>query len=367
MKEKKYIIYALAIVFLHILSIMFVVFFHDSGCNFYTQIIAILSLLIFLNIHLGCLFYKHSCQVKNSLAQVSLSKDLFKSVVEMMQKDIADLDRTARERREMQYKLYYFHRMEMLSRLAGGLAHEFNNLLTPILLFCGIAKEGLSENKRLLKMLDSVSENCLRGKELINKIHFFADNAGNCNKTDICCYDFVADMIDCAKNKIPEITVIDNRVDNCNCILFLDKDMFFEAVENILDNAVNAVEDRYGKRDQGEFSICIERKRLFSDKPCDSGNSIVAGLYLAVEIKDNGIGIRKEEIGFIFDPLFTARDVGAGYGMGAAVSMAIIMEHEGYIEVDSEGENRGATFRIWLPLKEQLLKTGGKDEISAGN
>jgi signal transduction histidine kinase len=84
----------------------------------------------------------------------------------------------------------------------------------------------------------------------------------------------------------------------------------------------------------------------------------VAGPWLEISFKDTGVGISKEHLGRVFEPFFTTKDIGKGTGLGLAVSMGIVQKHNGDLRVDSAGANRGSTFYLILPIKNNGIARG---------
>jgi two-component system, cell cycle sensor histidine kinase and response regulator CckA len=246
------------------------------------------------------------------------------------------------KRRKMEQELARARRLESMGILAGGLAHDYNNLLSMILGNISLAKDEIGPCGRMTGFLDDAEEATLKAKDLTHRLMTLSKGSGAYKKLRS-----VQDSLEICAGEIP-------RFSNCVCNIKIEKDLWPAehdsgqlkyAIRNVLKNGVEAMPDGGALSLKAE-NVVVQRGHGVSGLPGNSGE------YLKVSISDHGRGIRKADLAKIFDPYFSTKEMGArkGMGLGLAIAHAIVDKHDGHIAVNSELET-GTTVQIYLPAR----------------
>lgn len=227
-------------------------------------------------------------------------------------------------------------KLQALGELTGGVAHEFNNILTPILGYVQVLKDKI-DDKELIKYLDMIEESAKDGAKIVKRIQEFSSKKNkSIEYVDI--DKAIIHSVEITKPKWAyEAQVEDKKID---VLLNLKSGAFVEGIVtevrevfvNLISNAVDAMPNG------GRIDI----------------NSYNEDKYVVIKVKDNGIGMSKEILSRIFEPFFTTKNE-RGNGLGLHIVYNIITSMDGTIEVESK-ENYGSEFTIKLPIKEITVK-----------
>ncbi|MBN1971614.1 MAG: response regulator [Candidatus Delongbacteria bacterium] len=242
----------------------------------------------------------------------------------------------------LEEQLKHSQKMEAIGTLAGGIAHDINNILTIIYGSSYILLRTLGEGKVRNKIQD-IYEAADRMKKLVKRILTFSHkNENNMNSCQISIY--VKETIKLLKSTLPKNIIIRRNIDS-NSIAYIDPSEIQQIVMNLCTNSIYAMKDI-----QGELSISLV------DVNWNNLNShlhliLKKSNYVLLSIEDNGKGIAKENLTRIFDPYFTTKGKD-GTGLGLSMVHGIVKSYDGHIEVVSE-EDKGTTFKIYLPIAEE--------------
>jgi len=257
--------------------------------------------------------------------------------------------RNVTARREAEVMAARSERVESLGRVAGGVAHDINNLLFPLFLSLDEAMmdlQDLEQTEKVKNILDRTFDALSVGiniKDVVQNIMVFSHD-GSTEISDLDTFQLFNDIWRLAKLCIPSSITVETNFTPDKSVLRATSTAISQVVVNLISNAVDAVDAV-----KGNISISTEivegAKRqqplLFSIDE-DKG-------YLMLTISDNGIGIPSDVLDKIFDPFFTTKDVGEGSGIGMSQVSQIIKGLDGALDVrSSEGE--GTTFDVYLPL-----------------
>lgn len=228
-------------------------------------------------------------------------------------------------------------RLESVGTLAGGIAHDYNNLLTIIMGNISLAKMAVSPDDETFHRLKEAEDACEKTKELTQQLLSFAQDGQHFRKV----VSLKRIIIYAAQFALENSDV--------KCIFFISKNLFKAKVDErqirkvLSDIVVNA---REGMLSEGSIVIRAENISLAE------GNAIAleSGGYIRISIEDTGRGIPDENLPKIFDPYFTTKEVGSRKGMGLSLSLCrtIMKRHSGCIEVQSALDS-GTVFHIYLP------------------
>jgi two-component system, cell cycle sensor histidine kinase and response regulator CckA len=254
-------------------------------------------------------------------------------------------------------------RLESLGTLASGIAHDLNNVLTPII---GIVQllplkvPNLDERtKHLLQLLD---ESAHRGANLVKQILSFSSGLeGKPTSTQVS--HLLVEIKKIIRQSFPE---------NIELLIDLPSDLWLIAADATLLHQVFmnlCVNARDAMPNGGNLSITAENLVIDENHICTHLDAQI-GAYLVVTIADTGMGIAPQIVDNIFDPFFTTKDIGKGTGLGLSTVMGIVKSHHGFIDVYSEVGN-GSRFKVYLPATniaetERLLQAKpllGQDEL----
>ncbi|HEX3048230.1 MAG TPA: PAS domain S-box protein [Bacillota bacterium] len=257
--------------------------------------------------------------------------------------DITEKQKTERE-------LLRAEKLESLGILAGGIAHDFNNLLAAILSNIQLAQLKYKKNEEIGKYLQESVNSTRRASELTRQLLTFSKGGPPVKKTAS-----LAELIhDTAKfalrgSHVKVVCDIDERL----WPVEVDTGQISQVIHNLVINAKQAMPQG------GIITITTENVVIGSEHHYQPGN------YVRIMVKDQGVGIPKENLLKIFDPFFTTKKEGNGLGLASAYS--IIKQHDGYLEVESE-VSVGTTFFIYLPaLAEISIGPEVQNEVAVAN
>ena len=232
-------------------------------------------------------------------------------------------------------------RLESLGTLAGGIAHDLNNVLAPILMAITLLKMKVNDEggMRLLTLLE---QNAERGAQLVR--HVLAFGRGAEGSRVVLQPLLVARGIEqIVKDTFPKNVRLELRCDSQPWTFLGDPNQVHQVLLNLCVNARDAMPSG------GKITLRIKNEMI--DQTFASMNrGAMPGPYVEISIADTGVGMAPEVRDRIFEPFFTTKDVGKGTGLGLSTSLGIIQGHGGFIGVSSSSGN-GSTFRVYLPAQ----------------
>ncbi|MDR3578495.1 MAG: PAS domain-containing protein [Oryzomonas sp.] len=276
--------------------------------------------------------------------------------------DITDKAVAEKEKATLEAQLRQAQKMESIGRLAGGVAHDFNNMLTVIFGHVQLALMNANLTSPLHTSLEEIHKAAERSAGLTRQLLAFARKqiiapiSLDLNET-------VGGMFKMLQRLIGEDMHITWHPANDLWPVRMDPSQIDQILVNLCINARDAIYD-VGK-------ITIETGNWVFDKDyCATHLGFLPGEYVRLVVSDNGRGMDKETLSHIFEPFFTTKDSGKGTGLGLATVYGIVKQNQGFINVYSE-PNQGTTFTIYLPRHEgnagQADKHGTKESLSRGN
>jgi signal transduction histidine kinase/CheY-like chemotaxis protein len=256
------------------------------------------------------------------------------------------LNETSEQLRKKEAELYHSHKLKMIGTLAGGIAHDINNLLTPILGYSELLLMQVPEDSDYHEEVEEIYKASQRGKDLIEQILLFSRKDNGIIKMEpIDINEVTKETIKLLKAIVPKnVQIKQDLQENCGYVK-ANFTQLHQVIFNLCTNAYQAIKDNKG---------FIEISLKVSKDAIDYGKD-----YAELVIRDSGCGMDEETKSRIFDPFFTTKDIGEGTGLGLFVVQSIIDKYEGTISVESK-KGEGSTFKVYLPiLKEQ---TGNRVE-----
>ncbi len=237
-------------------------------------------------------------------------------------------------------------KLEALGTLAGGVAHDFNNILAAIVGFTEMAQDAAPSGSDQARHLDRVLQAALRGKTLSERILTFS-RGGARTSTVFLVEPVVEEVLALLTASLRPGIVLERRFEAPDAKLRGDPTQFFEAVVNLCTNALQAMPEG------GVLGVALLRQRITSTKVL-SHSQVNPGDYLTLIVTDQGTGIAPDVMERLFEPFFTTR-AGTGTGLGLAVVHGVVAEFGGVIDVQSS-LGRGARFTLYIP--ESLADVG---------
>jgi len=252
----------------------------------------------------------------------------------------------------LQMELARSNKLQSLGTLAGGVAHDFNNVLAGIIGFGEMAQSAAPPGSDQARHLDKMLQAALRGKALVERILAFS-RGGARTSTVFELDPVVNEVLVLLSTSLPPGIVLERRGDAQGARVRGDPARAFEAIMNLCTNAMQAM-PRGGVMTVGLERLHAESPRVLSH------SQLAAGDYLALAVSDQGTGITPEVMEHLFEPFFTTRSAQSGTGLGLAVVHGVVAESGGAIDVQSS-PGRGARFTLYLP--ECFEATGSKPPL----
>jgi two-component system cell cycle sensor histidine kinase/response regulator CckA len=278
----------------------------------------------------------------------------------MIGKDISERKKAQEEKDKLEQQLIQAQKMETIGRLAGGVAHDFNNMLNVILGYAELTKLRLPADSELTQYILEIEKAACRSRDITSQLLAFsrkqiiAPKMINLNKLIAQSQKSIARLIgeDIDLNFFPG---------NDLSMVSFDPSQFEQILMNMAVNARDAMPDG-GK-------LTMETSNIHLDATyCQNHLEFTPGHYVLLAVSDNGIGMEKDILQSIFEPFFTTKEVGKGTGLGLATVFGIVKQHEGFINVYSE-PGQGSTFKIYLPAStatEETTEEIPREELTIG-
>lgn len=254
-------------------------------------------------------------------------------------KSVLMINTDVTEKKRIEAQLLRTQRMETVSALAGGIAHDLNNCLAPILIAAPVIRTAL-KNPEDMKLLDTLTASAMRGAEMVKQILQFSRGvAGEQQRLNL--KALVAEMGEFARKTFPRTLTIEATIAKDLPDVMGNSTQLHQVLLNLCVNARDAMPKG------GTLKINAKGLELQAEQVVP-GTPIPAGRFAVLTVEDNGTGIPAAVREKIFEPFFTTKAHGKGTGLGLSTAMGIVKTHNGFIEVTSQ-EGRGTTFKVYLP------------------
>ena len=259
---------------------------------------------------------------------------------EQLKKEIIERKQAEAERCKLESQLLHSQKMDSLGTLAGGIAHEFNNILTFTQGYTELLMKKHPDGSEDRMLLEQIYAGGKRAVNLVGQILMFS-NFDPSQFKPVNLYTEVSEGLIMVKARIPDNVEIQHNLLEDRSYMMADKALIHQMVLNLCINAYQAM-----KGNPGRLKVNLDRLEKCPQDLCVENR---ACFKLAVE--DNGCGISEEDLKRIFDPFFTTKGVGKGIGLGLAVVHGIVEKHQGKIIVESK-VSKGTTVSVFLPILE---------------
>jgi len=248
-------------------------------------------------------------------------------------------DVTKRSKLLAQY--YRAQRMESIGTLAGGIAHDLNNVLAPILLSIGMLKEEAQDLEQW-EILSTIEQSARRGAQLVSQVLAFSRGVEGAH-LPVDLTQVLDDVGRAMRGHLPRNIEVKREIPDDLWLLEADPAQIHQAFMHLFANAREAMPTG------GTITVSAENVELDTHYAAMSGRTS-PGPHVRINVTDTGSGIPEEIIDRIFDPFFTTKEVGLGTGLGLSTVSSIVRSHAGVVNAYSE-PGRGTTFRLYLPAR----------------
>jgi PAS domain S-box-containing protein len=275
-------------------------------------------------------------------------------------RDITERKRAELEKTELEAQLRHAHKMEAIGQLAGGVAHDFNNMLAAVMGFADLIKRRFgTAGPELSKYIGRIQDASKNMADLTAKLLAFA-RKGKLEMTSVPVNDIIVEVIRLLEHTIDKRIRIVQNLRGAPAI-YCDKTQMQNALVNLAVNARDAMPDG------GELTFATDAVEFTGETGPFSSFAVTPGRYVSIRVTDTGIGMDEAIKSHIFEPFFTTKEMGKGTGLGLASVYGTVKGHSGYIEVES-AVGKGTSFQLYFPLsEEQSLKPAELSQIvSAG-
>ncbi len=265
------------------------------------------------------------------------------------------IDTDITEKKELERRFLRAQRMESLGTLAGGIAHDLNNVLAPVLMSIQLLKETADAREREV-ILSTVEDSARRGAEMVRQVLTFARGVeGERTAVDV---PSLLQVVEKFANDtfMKSITVRTTVAPDVSAVLG-DVTQLHQVMMNLCVNARDAMP--HG----GTLSIDASIQTIEGTDPATDGQ-VRPGRYMVIRVTDSGTGIAPEILDRIFEPFFTTKPTGEGTGLGLSTSSAIVKSHGGLMQVAST-IGHGTTFTVFLPVQEVGVRTAPREPAPA--
>ncbi|MGE3063819.1 MAG: response regulator, partial [bacterium] len=247
------------------------------------------------------------------------------------------------ERRSLEEELFQAYKMEAVGQLAGGVAHDFNNMLAGIMGSAEMLQYKLAGDETLLVYVINILKASEHAARLTSQLLSFA-RKGQYQRIPVSIHRIIADVVSMLENTIDKkITIEQNLKANPSTVLG-DPSQIQNAVLNLAINARDAFKENVGK-----IIISTENIHLTGDFTRRYIKNSMGGEYLLLKVEDNGAGMTDEVKKHLFEPFFTTKETGKGTGLGLASVYGIVKNHNGVIEAEST-EGKGTVMKVYMPI-----------------
>ncbi len=264
------------------------------------------------------------------------------------------LDEREEEKRQLEEQLRHAQRMEAIGTLAGGVAHEFNNILSVIISSADLLKKKVDLEDLTKRYLDQMVTSARRGGVLTRSLLTFSRKQ-EIHPCPLNLNAVIKNAEEILGRFLHESIEFRIKTTKDDLTVFADAGHLEMILMNLMKNANDAMPDG------GSLTITtgsVERKEPF----VTSHGHGKPGHYAVLTVSDTGAGIDTSLKERLFDPFFTTKEVGKGTGLGLAIVYGIIQQHDGYIDISSEPGN-GTVFNIYFPICQSAIAEGGSNKL----
>ncbi len=271
-------------------------------------------------------------------------------------KSVLAINTDITEKKKIEAQFMRAQRMESIGTLAGGVAHDLNNILTPIMMAIEILQE-LSTHPQAKNILKTIELSAKRGADIVRQVLSFARGLEG-QRIEVQPKHLLKDLENIIKDTFPKDIRMQFSVPNDIWTILGDPTQVHQILLNLCVNARDAMPNG------GALTIGVENCAL-DEQYAAMHIQAKPGCYVKISVTDSGTGIPPDLIDKIFEPFFTTKALNKGTGLGLSTVMAIVKSHDGIVNVYSE-TGKGTTFNVYLPAMESSTEAR-KEQTAAAN
>ena len=272
---------------------------------------------------------------------------------------LRDMNRTLEELHESREQVHHYQKLQTIGALAGGIVHEFNNLLTPIMGYSEFLKQQLGPENEYYEDIDEIYKAGGRAKEIVDQILPFSRRETDSSQYNVVNLNAVIwDALKMVRMLLTSSVRLVVKPSSGPLNIYGSATQIHQVLLNLCTNAYQAMEATGG-------ALTVATRRISREQLPQQFHPVSAGEFVQIEVADTGCGIPPEMLSRIFDPFFTTKPAGDGTGLGLSVVQNILISHGGFIEAKST-VGQGSRFLVYLPITNQLPKSSVQERKKSG-
>jgi PAS domain S-box-containing protein len=246
------------------------------------------------------------------------------------------------EKKALELQFMRAQRLESIGTLAGGIAHDLNNVLSPTMMSVRALKRRL-DDEQSEKILQAIESSAKRGADMVRQVLMFGRGAKG-ERVVLQPRHVLREVLNIANETFPKSIRVDHYIPKELWTVLGDATQLHQVLLNLCVNSRDAMEQG------GVLTLGAENLTL-DEEAAKMNIDAKPGKYVVISVSDTGTGIPPALMDKIFEPFFTTKDIGKGTGLGLSTALAIVKAHGGFLNVYSE-LNKGTSFKIYLPATE---------------
>ncbi len=261
-------------------------------------------------------------------------------------------------------------RLQIMGTMTGGIAHEFNNFLTPIMGYAELLLMEFPEDSDEYDSVMEIYEAAEKAKDVVRQISTLSRKNVETVYKEVPAAQMLRRAVKMADSVCPSGIHMENHIDLSDQSILGNATQLHQVILNICVNAVHAIgKKNEGRKNEEKTAGKIEirgKEMAYQDIEEEIKKHLNEAWehYICIEIRDNGCGMDSETLRQIFNPFFTTKKGGEGTGLGLALAEQIVLSHKGYIYAESE-KDVGTAFHILLPVMEKNVEFAKTDEAQS--
>ncbi|MCB1783254.1 MAG: response regulator [Alphaproteobacteria bacterium] len=299
--------------------------------------------------------------------------------------DVTQSHKVQHEKKELEAQFYQAQKMEAIGQLAGGVAHDFNNILAAMLGYAEFLVDDLEEGSTHHRFANNIMKAGQQARQLVEQILAFSRRS-NSEKGDIDLVGPVEEAVTMLKASLPKTIEVETAIKVKHAPIHANATQMSQLIMNLCVNARDAMDDDHGKLDIGIDEINPKDfpfQEIVEDDMPDPQNQPPVRLedggpgqtrlflghlgrehqYIRLRVKDSGCGMSRVIMERIFEPFFTTKPVEKGTGLGLATVHGVVVGHAGAMIIDST-LNEGTAFELYFPKSIVVEETKSETEVS---